>query len=376
VNVLRRLPLPRLLLLCGLVVAIGASATALAFAVDSGPVPPSKPLARAVHDALAGGPVAGFTARVKLTNHLVEGTELAAGEGGGGGLAGNPLLTGAAGRVWVSDDGRLRLELQSERGDTQVIYDGHTLQLYDASDNTVYRYTPDHAADGHGDGWTGYAPLDRRRDAGADTHEPPTVAQVEEGIAHVREHAQLSGATPTDVGGQAAYTVRVSPKETGSLIGGAELSFDAGHGIPLRAAVYSSSSPDPVVELAADDVSYGPVADSVFAFTAPPGAKVEEIKPSDRKPDATDGSTEHPRLTTHGHGITAISVLEAKARPGSKGGDANAAEQLPKVKIGAATASELRTALGTVLTFERGGVRYLVAGAVSPAAVEALARGL
>jgi hypothetical protein len=36
----------------------------------------------------------------------------------------------------------------------------------------------------------------------------------------------------------------------------------------------------------------------------------------------------------------------------------------------------LRTELGTILTFERGGARYVLAGAVQPAAVEALARGL
>ena len=52
-NILRRLPLSRLLLLCGLVVAIGVSATALAFALGAGPKPPPKPLAEAVHDALA-----------------------------------------------------------------------------------------------------------------------------------------------------------------------------------------------------------------------------------------------------------------------------------------------------------------------------------
>ena len=50
---LRRLPLSRLLLLCGLVVAIGISVTALAFALDTGPTPPPKPLAEAVHDALS-----------------------------------------------------------------------------------------------------------------------------------------------------------------------------------------------------------------------------------------------------------------------------------------------------------------------------------
>jgi hypothetical protein len=51
-------------------------------------------------------------------------------------------------------------------------------------------------------------------------------------------------------------------------------------------------------------------------------------------------------------------------------------EGLPKVTINGTSAEELATALGTLLSFERSGVRYLVLGAVSPAAVEALARGL
>jgi hypothetical protein len=54
VNLLRRLPLSRLLLLCGLVVVIGIGATALAVGLSTGPVPPPKPLAEAVHDSLAG----------------------------------------------------------------------------------------------------------------------------------------------------------------------------------------------------------------------------------------------------------------------------------------------------------------------------------
>ena len=44
-NILRRLPLSRLLLLCGLVIAVGVSATALASALGSAPTPPPKPLA-------------------------------------------------------------------------------------------------------------------------------------------------------------------------------------------------------------------------------------------------------------------------------------------------------------------------------------------
>ena len=46
------------------------------------------------------------------------------------------------------------------------------------------------------------------------------------------------------------------------------------------------------------------------------------------------------------------------------------------MSINGTSASELRTALGTILTFERSGVRYVLAGSVTPAAVEALAKGL
>src|SRR5207245_2771779 len=91
------------------------------------------------------------------------------------------------------------------------------------------------------------------------------------------EHANLSGAMPTDVAGEAAYTLRVSPKESGSRIGGAELSWDAVHGLPLRAALFSSKSSAAVIELTATEISYGAVDPSVFDFTPPPGATVKQI---------------------------------------------------------------------------------------------------
>jgi outer membrane lipoprotein-sorting protein len=368
-NSLRRISLARLLLLCGATVAIGISATAIALALDAGPTPPAKPLAEAVHDALAGGrsrPVEGYTATVKLTDHLVEGTELATG-GAGGGLASSPLLTGASGRLWVGD-GQMRLELQAEKGDTQIVFDGHTFTVYDASSDTVYRYTPQQSEGKAGP--TSYEPSNRD---GSGEHEVPSVAKIEEAIAHIRKHARLSEASATDVAGRPAYTVRLSPEEGGSLIGGAELSFDADNGLPLRAAVYSSTSSAPVIELAASEVSYGPVDPSVFEITPPSTAKVEELEIHERSSGAAKPDSQKPKLTSHGHGITSIEVLEATG----KGGESSSSlESLPKVSIGSATASELRTELGTILTFERGGVRYVLAGAVGPAAVEALARGL
>ncbi len=377
-NILRRLPLSRLLLLCGLIVLIGVSATALAFALGAGPTPPPKPLATAIHDALAGNgneSIEGVSASVTLTNHLLEGASLATG-GQSGGLTSSPLVTGASGRLWVSKDGRARLELQSQKGDTQILYDGHTITVYDAATNTLYRYTPpagESGAAAPGDEGGSSAP------AGAH-HQAPSVARVEAAITHLSKHADVSGATPGDVAGQPAYTVRLSPNEGGSLFGGVELSWDANNGIPLRAAIYSSTSSSSVIELAATEVSFGPVASSVFEINPPANAKVEELtQPSSAHAHARReraAGANRPAITTDGHGPSTIAVLESKEKAGSQTGASEPLEGLPKVTINATSASELRTELGTLLTFERSGVRYLLAGSVTPATIEALARGL
>lgn len=387
-NILRRLPLTRLLALCVLVVAIGASATAIALALDAGPTPPPEPLAQAIHDALAGGqanPVQGVSASITWTNHLLEGASLASG-GKSGELTSSPLVSGASGRLWMAKDGDLRLELQSQQGDTQVLYDGHTLELYDAATNTLYRYTLPHET---GSAGAGDAPSCADALAGGScapygegSREVPSVAKIEEAISRLSKHADVSGASPTDVAGQPAYTVRLSPKQGGSLFGGVELSWDASNGVPLRTAVYSSTSSEPVIELAADEISYGPVSSSVFELNPPSNAKVEEVEPPTAghthrtRPSAARGRTDTPKLTTSGHGPSTIAVLEEQAHGKTPSAEPSELEGLPKVSVDGASASELRTELGTILTFERGGVRYLLGGSVQPAAVEALARSL
>lgn len=424
-NFLRRLPLSRLLLLCATVVAVGIGATALAGALGTGPVPPPKPLAQAVHDALTAPAVDGVSARIQLTDHLLEGANLASqgnGGGGGGGAASSPLLTGADGRLWISADGHVRLELQSEEGDTQILYDGHTVTLYDAASNNLYRYTP---------------PQDSGAGGASDDSSPgtqpkiPTVAQIQEAIVHIMRHANLSGATSTDVAGQPAYAVRISPSRNGGLVGGAELAWDAVHGLPLRLAVYSTASSAPVLELTATEVSYGAVPSSVFQFTPPASAKVTEIAETGSDaaraggPGGTAVSPQHQ--VTHEHGLTAvqealpftlnapatlagmtrgevrgaevnghaavllvygeglggIAVLERTAEPnGAAGGEQSSGEAggllgaLPQVALPGASATELPTPLGTLLSFQRDGIAYLLAGSVTPTTLQDAAKGL
>lgn len=419
-NFLRRLSLSRLLVLCAAVVAIGALAAALASALGTGPTPPPKPLAQAVHDALEQGrtnPVAGVSARIELTDHLIEGASLAS--QGGSSAASSPLLTGASGRLWISADGRVRVELQSENGDTEIFYDGHTVSLYDGSSNTLYRYTPQES--GEGGSGSSSSPATSGSESSDGTHSIPTVAEIQEAIEKIMRHATLSGAIPTDVAGQAAYAVRISPSHDGGLVGGAELAWDAANGVPLKLALYSTQSPSPVLALTATEVSYEAIPSSVFAFTPPPGAKVTEVQPGGTHDSSSNGSAK-PRVTheqglaavqaavpftldapatlagmtraevegaqvnghaaaliTYGKGLGGIAVLESAAKSGA-GSEEEALPsslgELPKVALSGASATELPTPLGTLMRFQRGGVAYLLAGSVTPATLQEAAKGL
>jgi outer membrane lipoprotein-sorting protein len=400
-SILRRLPLTRLLLLCATVALAGAGATAVAFALGAGPVPRPEGLAQAIHGALEAQPVQGVSATIQYTDRLLEGASLAGSPNGSGSLASSPLLQGASGRLWISADGQARLELEAGGGDTEVVLDHNTVSIYGAAPNTVYRYTlPGRRTDAteaykaamreatEADPAGGVLLVYERPDRhhwDAARHEPPTVAQIETEIAHAERDATISGAEPTDVAGQAAYSVTISPKEQGSLLGAVELAWDAVHGVPLRAAVYSTESTSPVIELAVSEVTYGPVESSVFEISPSPGSTVTELGAAKTHSGAAasvagggkPGRAEHNRgkITKYGQGLSTLVVDESTEASSGRTGSTPLGG-LPTVSINGSTASELATALGTILSFERAGVRYIVAGAVKPAAVEAVARGL
>jgi hypothetical protein len=393
-SALRRISTRRLLAICAATVASAIGITAAAMAMgQSGPEPSPKPLANAVQDALRAPAMPGISARIQFTNNLVDASS---------GQGTDPLLSGASGRLWASpaEGGQLRLELQSEAagGDTQVLVSGHRFEIYDSGSETVYK---------------GTLPEETAKDSGSE--EIPGLGEIETKITEAEQHVELSGATPSDVAGQPTYTVHIAPKHDGGLLGGAEIAWDANNGTPLRAAIYSSSSSSPVLQLEATDVSFEAVSPSVFDVSAPPAAKMVDLgqlgegegeahgepvhqegidavkKSLDFPLTAPDTLAGLPRsqvrgievngksagLVTYGKGLGGIAVIESGSEP-AQGGESGEEGRLslPKVSINGAQGEELDTALGTVLRFSRGGVDYLVAGSVPPAAAEAAARAL
>jgi hypothetical protein len=396
---LRTAPTRRLLAVIAGVVAIVAAGTAIAIAATgSGPVPPSKPLAAAVHDALGASQVKGITARISFTNHLIDSSSI---------QGADPILSGATGRLWLAPH-RLRLELQSGNGqDAQVVVSNGAFWVYDPASNTAYQ---------------GKLPSDgKRTDTASTADRLPSIASLQSDLNRLVGRVNLTGAVPGDVGGQPAYTVRVSPKHDGGMLGAAEVAWDAVRGVPLRFAIYARGQNSPVIELKATDISYGTVAASNFAVSPPSGAKIVKItlpagttaakhaRDHGRRHDVSGAAAVAKRLPftlvapnklvglprrsvslldsggsagaliTYGQNLGGIAVIEQPAHAGAaiptQGGD-HSGLSLPSVSINGATGQELDTALGSVVRFTRGGVSYTVLGSVPAAAADAAARAL
>ncbi len=103
------------------------------------PKPPSparrsplpRPSTKPILDAANAPRVQGVSARIEFTNNLLPSGSLPRDTA-------SPTLTGATGRLWLADDGRLRLELQSTNGDAQIVSDGKTFLFYDATSKTAF----------------------------------------------------------------------------------------------------------------------------------------------------------------------------------------------------------------------------------------------
>ncbi|MCW2952088.1 MAG: hypothetical protein JWQ48_1258 [Conexibacter sp.] len=385
----------------GLVVLIAGAGIAQAALSGGGTKPQPKPLATALHDGVAQAPtVKGVTANIKFSNRLITQGALPQGTS-------SPLMSGADGRLWIANDGRFRIELQSQAGDAQIVSDGKVVTIYDASLNTAYRIA---------------LPQDTSTQAPQGSDAPPTLAQIQRTLTEISNQWSLSGATPGNTAGQPSYTVRITPKGDGGLLGAAELAWDANHGTPLRAAIYAQGDSKPVLELAATGISYGSISQSDVTVTPPAGTKIQDLVPQSAAGGSADhGKADHgkkvtgvqavqaqlpfklaapdtlaglPRqqvwlagskqhgsaVVTYGKGLGGIAVIESQAKATGQSGTPSKGEghglSLPSININGATGQELSTALGTGVTFAKGGVDYVVVGSVPAQAAETAAREL
>jgi outer membrane lipoprotein-sorting protein len=391
--------------IAGVLIAI-AGGTAIAVAATSGgPVPEAKPLASAVHGALTAPPATGFSADINFTNNLIGASEL---------QGTDPLLQGGNGHIWVSNNGQLRLELHGDNGDPEIVVNGGSWWISDPALQTVYQ---------------GTLPAQPADKAHGKQHAPPSMGQIQTAINQLAKHLNISGAQPTDTGGQPTYTVTLTPKQPGGLLGQLQVAWDAIHGVPLQFAVYARHDSNPVLALSASNVSYGPIDPSVFSsLNKPSGYRTVNVATPSRSSSTVKSAAKdkkHAReitgvkavskhvafnlaapgslaglkrqsvsltgkgahraaLLIYGQGLGAIAVTEQPASASgarqiqlsTSNGDHQRGIILPTFSVHGAPAQELNTALGTFVRFTSGGVTYTLIGSVNSNTARAAARGL
>ena len=345
---------------------------------------------QAIHDALTGAAPAGITARVTFTNNLFPSGALTR-------RCRAPRSCPArTGRLWATNDGRGRLELQSNAGDAQIVWNdttGHGLRRVVEHRLQASRFP---ATAGH-DG---------------DASTPPTLSEITDVPRRSsRSTRRVSGAQPDNVAGPAGLhrLGLAEARRRSARLGAARVGRGAA---ACRSASRSTrrASSTPALALEATEISYGagrrrrrrrraarrregrrPELGTRRRRTSGANGSTPSRRPGSPAVQAAVGFTvaapdtlvglprqdvrlvgrRKPRSSSTGRDSARSS--SSSARP--TGAAARAAcRGLPTVSLDGATGHELATQLGTVIVWQQGGVDFVLAGSLPPAAAEAAAR--
>lgn len=280
-------------------------------------------------------------------------------QAGPGGATLTSLLSGDnTVQVWYGGEHKAKVALPAKLGSTEFITNGTETWVWSKDDNTATK---------HSGGDKSGLPIDP-----SPTGLPSTPSDVTKRI--------LDAITPTtkvftdgtaEVAGRDAYELVLAPKDTTSRIGQVRLAVDAEKKVPLRVRVFARDDSTPAFEVGFSKINFGAQADSLFTFTPPAGAKVEQEtepsesgKPSDGdKPSESFKSGQKPTVV----GESWTSVLVAKGSPLPATGSDSTLDALlgsfPKVSGDWGSGRLFSSKLFTVLLTDDG---RILAGAVDP----------
>lgn len=272
---------------------------------------------------------------------------------------GNPasltsLLTGGSGRLWLQG-GKARLEAQGSSGDMVVVAGPPTIWTYSSTTNTATEYTLPSGAG------TTTSP-----EPSSTASPSPTVNPADEIAAMVEKlapTAKLEVTGQETVAGQDAYILTLTPTSTTTSVGSVQVAVDGHTFVPLRVQVFAKGDAKAQLSAGFSSVSYSTIADGMFTFTPPAGAKVEHKALSlpsgiPGLPGAVSGSGAGGPLPlmSSGSGSGVMAPQGLQALPGLKG--ATAAKQTKSLTMRRAKAKAGRLGM-TLMTASRHAVAGL-----------------
>ncbi|MEU9837358.1 DUF2092 domain-containing protein [Streptosporangium sp. NPDC048047] len=280
------------------VVAAAAGAGPVIAAVQGDPVLPERTASQLLADAVQAGrsgpkPMSGTLAQTASLG--LPGLPDVSGFGGTSPAA---LLAGSHElKVWYGGADRMRFALPGRMSETDLIVNGGQAWLWESDANKATRLTGD----------TGAA-------ARSEKAVPAAVTPQKLADDLLSRPGTVVGVTNTErVADRSAYQLTFAPEDASSLVREVRLALDGETLVPLRVQVYARSAAEPAFEVGFTSVAFTPPAPGNFAFTPPPGAKVEEKRIDDLAAVAGERAERAEDLRQEakviGEGWTAVAVL-------------------------------------------------------------------
>ncbi|MGO4300331.1 LolA family protein [Leifsonia sp. RAF41] len=234
-------------------------------------------------------------------------------------------------KVWVDGPTQVRVQVLDRLAERDAIRNGSDLWLYQSSGKKVSHATlPAHDEAAPTPDATSLTPSQLAKRF-LDAVDPTTSVTLGDSVS---------------VAGRDAYDLVLTPKADETLVGHVSIAVDGKTGIPLKVAITARGASAPAFEAGFTQFSDQKPDDSVFSFTPPKGATVDEQKlPTGGKPAHATGT--HPRPTVTGEGWATVVALPAGSAPAAVADDPLFAQLTQPVDGGRALSSSLISVLIT-----------------------------
>ncbi|MDN5724849.1 MAG: hypothetical protein L0G99_02805 [Propionibacteriales bacterium] len=233
------------------IIAVGA--IALSPSAQADPALPPRTAEELVADVLTADNGA-YAGTVSTTSEL--GLPDLSGLGGGGGVAQSLLSGTQTARVWADGD-KQRLALPDGTNETVAIRNGDTGWLWSSAEQKATKID------------TSSRDVALRKP----TQTPAELARTV--LTEVNKTSKVTTSTTSTVANRAAYDLIVTPTQSGTKIDRVVIAVDGETRMPLQVQVYGVGSAEPSIQVGFTDISFTRPDATLFEFTAPPGATVE-----------------------------------------------------------------------------------------------------
>ncbi|MFD1150443.1 LolA family protein [Saccharothrix hoggarensis] len=258
------------------VVAGATGLGVLAMPAGAGPAPVLPDVtAEALVESVLNAEPAAFGGTISVNNDL-----------GIPAIAGVPQLSDGAStlRMWTDGTGKLRVQLPGGDTERTFVDDGTTAWLWDSADQSVTKLP-------HGSFEERQLELGEQSTVPTD---PVTVSR--QVVAAIQEHSDVTVDGTARVANRPVYELVLTPKPTEkTVLREVRVAVDSELRVPLRVAVLTNGTDAPAVQVGFSELTVGPQEASLFAFTPPAGAKVNE-KPVE-EPTAEDKAAAEQAFT-------------------------------------------------------------------------------